>query len=393
MYSFRFVSVVWGSEYVAGFLRVCLASQLTPGNLEYLARHASCSYRIYTPIRDAKVIRQSPAYRRLAELMPVEIVTISGRWHVGKYRVVNQCISHFISSKRHEECALVFAYPDVVWADGAGVRFLEIARSGKRMVAINTPPVVKKTFVRALLERYGDNGLLRPIAPRQLVQLALDHLHPDVTPTASDNPRCTPSGGYWMAGGGLLARDFHLCGLMVIPVDRDVLPAVTVDEEYTLTACPYLTDIYVVTDSDDICLLEFISNPAAPRSTVTTIRQMVQWAAGHVTQRHREFVKFRLRYHCNDVSDGWEEVEHASDAFVNAILGQMDIPGPVSDEAPLSRGRYLSPRFLMRKVRELGMRGCLRRTNAALAGAVFGSHVRIRMARALSPPSEVAPRR
>lgn len=401
---FKFACVVWGSTFVKGFLDVCLASMLTRGNLPHLAERTRCTFRIYTTAGDIAAIRASASYRRLKNVMPVEIAVISAIGRVGRYQAMTQCHADFIRSARADESALVFVCPDVVWADGAGARLYEILASGKRMVALLTPRVVKETFLAELLARYQEDGQLSPIPSRDLVRLSMLHLHPELTAAiwrGQSRAGSFASGAYWMAEGGYLARQFHLFPLAVVPEHRDAVPAVSVDADYCLAACPDPSDVYIVEDSDDLCLVDFTTLESARPvpMTGTPVEQMVSWARGRTDTRNREFATHVLRYHWTDVPLSWDAVERQSDDFINAVLAQLDRPDQVATSARPSRARYFSPRFIIRNLREHGVRGAAHRAwPRVYRGAqrrLFGSSLQIKVLSdsAMSrPPQIVRPR-
>ncbi len=388
---FRFVAVVWGADFTDAFLKACLPSQLFPGNLVHFAKHSNSIYRIYTSDRDAKTIQESGVYRSLSAIMPVELAVISGMSYVGKYKAMTQCHAHFVRSTRDDDCALVFMSPDVVWADGAFARLLEITKSGKQGVAISTPRLARESFIPAFVKEYSKDGILQPIMPRQLVRIALDHLHPVTTSQfwgSRKNSSMTPSVSYWPVNQeGLLARQFHLFPLMIRPVDRDAVPTISVDNDYWLKACPDPADVYVVQDSDEMCAVDFTSvsdtnDLIKPGSQ--NVKEVTDWTRWNTHALHREFVKHKIRFHWFDLSENWRDVEQRSDAIVESILSLIDVSGNASTQHGLSRMRYFSPRFLAGKVRRKGVVGLLKQAISTLVYSLlrqmYGPSIRIRMA-------------
>jgi len=175
--------------------------------------------------------------------------------------------------------------------------------------------------------------------------------------------------------------------LMVSPVDREAVPIVSIDTDYGVKACPNPADLYVVQDSDDICLVDFTStssNPATQFTRIRTFAGLVDWAEGQTDALHREFVKHRLRFHWRDCSGAWEEVERRSDALVEAILAPLGPPPARLGVIRRSSLPYFSVRFLVGRLREKGVWEFLQRAYATLARAglrkLYGSEVLIKMA-------------
>ncbi len=391
MNRFKFVTVVWGTDFTDAFLKVCLPSLLFPDNLVHFVRHTDSIYRIYTTAKDAEIIQKSNVYRDLSAIMPVEIAIISGMSYVRKYNPQTQCHAHFVKSARDDDCAFVFLIPDAVWTDGAFARLLEIFKSGKRIIAISTPRLVKETFIPAFLERYGSkDGTIQPVIARQLVKMAMDHLHPDTLLqfwNPKKGPGMIPGIFYWPVNQeGLLVRHFHLFPLMIKPVNRDAVPAVTIDADYSLKACPDPNDVYIVQDSDDMCALDFTSVTQTQTAIVPRdqgIEEVANWAKACTDSFHREFVKNSIRFHWDDCSEKWRDVEQESNTIVEAVLLILEDSRNVGAPVPLSRMRYFSHRFLADKLHQLGPIGFLKEFSSKLFFSImrriYGSNIRIRM--------------
>ncbi len=394
MNSFKFVTVVWGTDFTDNFLKVCLPSQLFPGNLVYFAQHTNSIYRIYTTTKDAEVIRKSSAYRNLLTIMPVEMAVISGMSYVAKYQVMTQCHAHFIRSAANDDCAFVFMSPDVVWADGSFARLLEIYESGKLMVVAGSVRLLKETFIPDLKKQYSRNDILQPITSRQLVKLALGHLHPvTLSEFWNVNEMHSTNFGHliWLVKDeGLIVRQFHLFPLLVKSVDKDAVPIRSTDADYSFKACPNPDDVYVVQDSDEMCFMDFTGlsqlnelidhkNP----DHIQSIENVVNWANQNTHKLHLEFVKQRIRFHWADCSDKWRDIEQQSDAVVEATLSLIEDSGNASVSAPLSKRRYLSPNFLLGKVRQKGAIGFFKQVFSTvvqpLLRKIYGHNIKIRM--------------
>lgn len=388
---FRFTTVVWGTDFANAFLKVVLPSLLTPGNLIGFAANTDSRYRIYTTPRDAHGILRSKAYKRLSEIMPVELATVQRISYNGKYRSMTQCHADFIRSFGHESCAFFFISPDAIWADGAFDRLFEINRMGKRMVAVTTPRLSKETFIPAFLKQFGGEDETRPITPRQLVKLAMDHLHP-ITQSQFWNPEenigTEPGDIFWKVDeGGFLARAFHLQPLMVRPVDRTVLPTTAVDADYTGKVCPDTSDIYVVKDSDELCYFDFTSSKDRKEFIMLgtqTVTELAKAAKVQTNEHHREFVKSKIRFHWTDLSEKWSEVEKRSDLVIEQILSSVERMSQTMSPAPkLPGARYFSPGFLRRKLQQKGVIGFCKQVNSKLVHPVIrkilGANIKIKM--------------
>jgi hypothetical protein len=338
MINFRFVNVVWGAAYTETFLKTCLPSSLSAGNLGFIGAHSKSTYRIYTTYDNAETIMKSPACKRLANLMTVEVMrfdgtptedTPSANISCKKYNEMSQCHEHFIKTAGNDGTAMVFLSPDLFWADGSLRRLFEIAQSGKRLVMMSALRLAKESFLASLDRLHMKGCAPQPIGKRDLVSLAMNHLHPETRSLIWDSATSNtwPSLLLWETPQeGLMLRAFHLHPLMVRPVRSDVLPAGTIDDDYIARACPDQADEYVVQDSDDMVAFE-LSSQSARAEFVAPARQnpanVAQWARAHANPKHQKFVQNRIHLHSTEISAAWQETQERSDRAVQEILSLL----------------------------------------------------------------------
>jgi hypothetical protein len=333
MTNLHFVNVVWGAAYTEAYVNICLPSELSAGNLQYVGAHSRSTYRIYTTPKDAETILASPAGKKLASLVDLQIARVNAALpednpHTDaspKYQAMSHCHTHFIKTAGNTDSPLVFLSPDLFWADGSLRRLLEIAQSGKRLLMMNALRLAKERFITTLRSRHFKNGRLQTVGKRELVALAMDHLHPDTESLVWDCGRSNrwPSLLLWKHNNdGLVLRAFHLHPLMVRPVRRDIFPEVTIDADYIERVCPDPKDEYIVCDSDDIVGFE-LSRETSRGELVSLApydaESLAGWARGNANTKHQKFVQQKIRIHSKDLSDDWQETEQRSDH----ILGQI----------------------------------------------------------------------
>ena len=290
---------------------------------------------------------------------------------------MTQCHAEFIKTVAESDAVMVFVCPDIFWADGCGPRLFEVfAREKKRMLVIFTPRLTKETLIPELLTQYCENNKLRPIGRRALGALGMKHLHEDVRSriwNTAGGEGSTDSGLFWQATNGILARQFHLFPLAVRPLNRAAVPARSVDADYGLKACPDLADIYVAQDSDDICLMDITSGAEArcERPAAPGIKELAKWAMLHTDSLNRHFVRQSIRFHSDECTYEWRELENESDLVVNSLLALLAGPVPVNMNQPLAKSRYLSPSFLANKLRKEGVMGFGRQSYHTLVNGVL----------------------
>lgn len=317
--AFHVVTVVWGADFRQLFVDVCVPNQLTAGNVGALP--PGSRYRVFTSPEDAEFLNASPALRQASELMPVDVIAVPGLSddHEDRFVKMTACHSRALVDAATSDAALIFLSPDLVMSEGTFGALVRRHRAGARAVACVGIRVQRETFVAALRGRDG-----WAIPPRELVALALEHLHSFTRAHMIDGSRTAwrPTGVYWnVPGEGILARGFYLHPLMVDPSRRDVMPGGTIDQHYLVHACPDRTRIHVVTDSDELVVFEMSPRDSVLTETVTGV--MSRWRAASVLSRcddhQKTYWTVPLRVHTGDIGEAWRDVEEHAARFVRQV--------------------------------------------------------------------------
>lgn len=315
------VTAVWGAEYCRLFLDVCVPNQLTPGNLGALP--AGSRYRVFTSGDDADALKASSALRQVGELMPVDVVVVrelSGSSR-NKFNREASCHRRAVAEAREPGAALIFVCPDHVMSEGALAAVVRRHAAGSRAVVCTGLRVDREAFLSALYARGGAGG----VPPRELVALALDHLHPFTLAHMIDSDHAVrrPIGLYWkVPGEGLLARCFFLTPLMVDPLRRDILPSGTIDGHYVRQACPIRDDVHVVSDSDELVLFEMSHIDALVPGDA--LRHVSPWRTAAVMSRcdshQQSYWTEPIRLHVRDIGEAWSDPEAHAARFAGRVV-------------------------------------------------------------------------
>lgn len=312
---FHLVNVTWGAGHTQLFLDVSLPSQLAPGNLPALAAHPGVRYRIFTTAADAETIRASSAYQRLVEVVPTEIHLIEVPPGAVSWELLTRCQKTAIADAAAEGAALVFLAPDTVFSDGSFASLARLVAQGKRAVLAAGVRLERESFVPAFLAQFRPQGEPAAVVPpRALVALATRHWHP-ITHSLMWPPHTVwPSHLYWSAGEeGLLARCFHLHPILVYPQDRRIAFSSTIDDDYVQTACADPEAVHLVTDSDELMVLEISPRDYAmgQQDAEFSAREVARWALVHANGLHRRMFGEVIRFHRGFAAGmrGWVEAE------------------------------------------------------------------------------------
>lgn len=289
-----------------------------------MAANSLNRYLVYTRPEDEASLWDAPAFRRLASIVPVQVVPI--REEITEpHRTMSDC--HIDSVRRADEAdaAAVFLPPDCIWSDRSMVRLEEIARTGKSVVHMSGIRLDRDRFVPELANRYSEENLVLSMNSRELVSVALPHLHP-ITFTHFWNEYdggLFPANLIWtVSGEGLLLRCFHLHPLMVKSQVRFAKFESTIDDDLPLRACPDASRDYVVTDSDELLAFEMsgLSRVVGTVCAKGSVEGVAAWAEVGANQRHRKLIRHRIRLHAGPISEPtWATTEAESDKVVDAV--------------------------------------------------------------------------
>ena len=333
------------------FLDVCVPNQLTRGNLEALP--AGSRYRLFTAPADVDTFEQSPVLRRVREIMPVDLVVVPELSATSKSRFTRMTACHrrALADARDAGAAVIFMCADHLISEGTFAAVVRRHDAGSRAVLCTGVWVDRDAFLDALRARGG----LRAMASREIVSVALEHLHPSTRALMVDGERTArrPHNVYWnVPGHGILARCFDLHPLMVDPRHRDVMPQETIDGHYVRHACPVREEVHVVVDSDEFVIIEMSRAEDAKVDTVPGGISL--WKAASMIGRcdsHQEsYWSQPVRLHAHTLGESWTAVEKQSRGFARRArtLG-------------VAR-RLMTVRHLKRLARLEGVRRQLRRT-------------------------------
>jgi hypothetical protein len=116
----------------------------------------------------------------------------------------------------------------------------------------------------------------------------------------------------------------------------------TLDDEYISRACPDRSEWHTVTDSDELCVIEFSERTHKPGMVAErplSDRDMVQFIHRDTNADHRALVRETIRLHARPIDPvEWEPVVQQADGYVQKYLDLSAAQGPSLDDGPDSSG-------------------------------------------------------
>jgi hypothetical protein len=316
--------VVWGERYTDFFLEFCLPSLLADGNLPVLRRRTGSAFIIHTSAADAKRIRASDSLVVASAFVDVDlrIVDISA---VLPHEMLSHCHQDAIRTADGRGWPTVFLSPDTIWSNNA-FKAIDLAlSSGKRVLFMPNVRAVKEDALE-LLRKLPRGGRI-DVSPRELMTIAIRHLHPTIEEhivARGRGERLLPSALLWEnSRGDLLGHFFHVHPLMVFPNVRFAEFCQTIDGDFVQLACPDSKDHQTILDSDEATAVEFSvrSQFIAGVTDKEDARSVVRWARRGATTVHWRLFSQRVRLHAAPIRESeWEDVERQADLFVSKMF-------------------------------------------------------------------------
>jgi hypothetical protein len=292
---FCFLTPVWGRAYIDEYAEFSIPTLLAPNNIPALAATADVTYRVMTTTADARHLRQTAAFKRLSELVTVDIVRIDDLDKSNPTHAMSQAyIRGLRKSIRRNDIAFFIVTPDQIFADGAITGLARpvldegkraVMSDGIRLASEGTKPILDREF----RSKAGDTIA---VPPRELAGIMTEYLHPISESRLYDSDRHNEYPGilYWRVDDeGILVRSFHPHPFVIYPRIKRAEFRSTIDHDYVLEVCPH--GDHAQKGRGLGCLLgEPASPPLRARDHAVSLgraRRALARSSGRVGQRHR----------------------------------------------------------------------------------------------------------
>ena len=265
---FYFIVVFWGKDHREYFLRLLVPSLLSEGNLPALKDKSDSKFLICTTVEDWSAVQEDQDFLALTRrIQPVLIEIPPPSLQANKYLVMSE--GHKLAAERAfaDKACGIFLTPDLVLSDGAVTALHRLASNGSNVVLC---AAMRFTFegcmppIEAL--RKAEPGAALTLAPRTLAAIALRNMHAETLRYDWDAP-CfaeSPYSCFWRVPGedGILVHSFSWAPLLMnyatLAKHRtETFDRWTLDGDYVFKNFPLDDRVYVVRDSDEICLVSF----------------------------------------------------------------------------------------------------------------------------------------
>ncbi|WP_158812811.1 hypothetical protein [Methylocapsa sp. S129] len=322
----RILLPVWGKEYVEQFLDFCLPTLLADGNLPSLCRRTACTFVLFARTDDVEAIRGNPGWRALEDMCAVEIATIDHLISASHSTTITLAYVSGIRSCKSDllDTCFIFLVSDYVLADGALSNVLARVVAGASGVLAGNFQIVGEGAAPVLAQARAGGPYLS-IQPRDLIRLALDHLHPATIANFADSPVRHDAASnrlFWRVDDSTILGRFYLMHMIAIrPETAEFIIAAPSDYSLIPELCPSGA-VATIEDSDEYCVVELQSRrqgqtnlrlgPLTPAAVATSLSN---WATG----QHRENAGHAIVFHSDKIKSEVAETIAASKRFISEV--------------------------------------------------------------------------
>ncbi|MGP1397576.1 MAG: hypothetical protein ACTS3R_18895 [Inquilinaceae bacterium] len=339
----KFVIVLWGERYIKDFTDVSLPTHLASGNLPYLAKETNLEIFIMTSDESRPFFENSQTFKKLRSFSEIKYFSIDDLIE-GNYYGITLTLAFARAIKavglQQTKTCFVFMNSDFVLADGAMVTLIEKLRQGHRCIIAPSLRVRAEEVGPKLVDMVDPNNRHLEIAPRDLVHLAFDNLHPTVVAkTVTQNfVHCqTYNQIYWsVTPSTLLARYYLAFPLALCPekpigrvnsyVDYGFIPELIPSREFE-----------VLGDSDEFCMIELQPTQCekdfvrlGPASPDDITRDLSVWT----TYEHRLCAEFDVVFRTSEAPDCLETFKTQAGNYVDELRRRMSRFAANHDDHP-----------------------------------------------------------
>ena len=328
---------VWGVSYTSQFLEISLPTLLSPGNLPSLAKALPCKLVFLTSSTDAAELKDHAAIHYLRGICDVEISVIDDLITGDNYSTtITLAYARAVRATGDAmlDTCFFFMISDYIVADGSLATVLARMQAGFSGVVAGNFQVVEETAKDSFFKTFDSGKSSMVVRSRELMQWALDHLHPMTLANMVNFPLCHTTHTnrlFWRVDDHTLIGRFYLMHMICIrPEATDFVIGSSCDYSFIPEMCAS-GNVHVLTDSDDYLVVE-MQKRIHERNLVRfgSVKQSVLAAslAEWATATHRKNAHSAVIFHASDLPPRLDTRVAESGAYIDAIERSLPPPQP-----------------------------------------------------------------
>jgi len=331
----KFLTAVWGEDYIRRFASLSLPSFLAPGNLPALAEMTDLEVVILTRSRDVAYFDHHPSFKLLRQICPVRFVEIDDLVTSHVYgvtltlayaRPVIACGAEMLDTH------FVFMNADFVLSDGS-LREMGRHIDAGRSIALAPSFRAIAEAVEPQLEAAIDvsSGVLS-IPSRELAAMCMPHPHATTIAKTRTQTFCHTTHAnqfFWQVDENTLLGRYFLIFMLCLKPER-IIESINCYCDYAFVPemCPSGDEV-VMGDSDEFFMLElqrgdqerFMVKLGAPDER-KVIRDLSTWT----TAEHRRAASHDVVFHAADVPAGLAAAKAEAGVFIDNLRRRLGEP-------------------------------------------------------------------
>jgi hypothetical protein len=322
----------WGYSYVRQFLEYSLPTMLAPGNIPALAAALPTEFIILTSADDEPFIIEHPTFKQLASNCQTRIHTIDHLISDGNYSTtITLAYTEAVREVGEEmtDTCFLFLVSDYILADGSFANVLKRMQQGRSAVVAGNLQVVRESALPWLQERLAGNESSLCLQPRELMQWALNNLHPLVLANIVNLPfsHNTDSNRlFWRVDSNTILGRFYLLHMLCVrPEVEDFVIGSSCDYSFIPEMCPS-GNVDIITDSDEYLVIEMQARSheskflrPGPFEKIPLAKSLSEWT----TSVHRGNAKHSIFFHAAEISAEIDRNIDEANAFIADLTSKL----------------------------------------------------------------------
>ena len=323
---------VWGYHYVRQFLEFGLPTLLAPGNVPAVAAELPTEFVILTSSDDEPFIAEHPAFKHLGSICkttihPIDHLITDGNYSTTITLAYTEAVRD-VGEAMIDVC-FFFLVADYIIADGSLANVLKRMQHGTSAVVVGNFQVARESALPWLQERLAENALSLSLQPREMMQWAMNNLHPLTLANVVNLPfnHNTDSNRlFWRIDGNTLLGRFYLMHMLCVrPEVADFIIGSSCDYSFIPEMCPS-GNVDAITDSDEYLVIEMQTRThelkflrPGPIEVIPLAKSLSGWT----TSVHRQNASHSLFFHADELPAEINDRIHEADAFIADIARHL----------------------------------------------------------------------
>jgi hypothetical protein len=329
---------VWGYHYVRQFLEFGLPTLLAPGNVPAVAAELPTEFVILTSSDDESFIMEHPTFKQLgsickATIHPIDHLISDGNYSTTITLAYTEAVRD-VGEAMLDVC-FFFLVADYIVANGSLANVLKRMQHGISAVVVGNFQVARETALPWLQERLAGNALSLSMQPREMMQWAMNNLHPLTLANVVNLPfnHNTDSNRlFWRIDGNTLLGRFYLMHMLCVrPEVTKFIIGSSCDYSFIPEMCPS-GNVDAITDSDEYLVIEMQTRTheskflrPGPIEVKPLAKSLSEWT----TSVHRSNASHSLLFHANELPAETNDRIEKADAFIADVTRHLS-PKPQS---------------------------------------------------------------